>query len=439
MNTMRNGCLTTRALVIWQLARNCALNFSCVFCVPAFFRKEFDTSASIDVVRITEQAGFEAHVRLGNQVSRQFILASADTAPWPNEDVTIETAGYRELKAVLNFLYAQHHGYKYVKYIYGPDASEDVSSVCFHPSAGPRHAAWCKLLSVAESMDQGRYVKSFAGVFWLDSDLHIASLKYSLEVFLKNVREGGECDQLVKRKRMGTRAALRRSHLMTAKEYGGCGGPVLTAMFYLRNTVEGRHILKEWWNSEACSQVFPWEQRALESYVLNAHDRPKGINVFDIDSFVVKVNEETTVMNDAYMEVPAWENVTIKNMFIHDGHVCNILASESNACEMMRSVRARRTLEAWGITDVAFQKAFANIRKHHTVVLSREKLDQISNRLLDDAISKKYRRMVQNFAVSGPGTVSVDESECRWIPIGWCKTEMNASMTQGCSPSDRSL
>ena len=80
------------------------------------------------------------------------------------------TAGYLELKAVLNYLYARHHGYGYFYYEYpdsggAKDRGRGLYRVCsltgrqdeWRRNGGigyvhyrPRHASWCKLLVVAD-------------------------------------------------------------------------------------------------------------------------------------------------------------------------------------------------------------------------------------------------------------------------------------------------
>eukprot|EP00928_Gymnodinium_smaydae_P030170 TRINITY_DN22498_c0_g1_i1.p1 TRINITY_DN22498_c0_g1~~TRINITY_DN22498_c0_g1_i1.p1 ORF type:complete len:420 (+),score=25.42 TRINITY_DN22498_c0_g1_i1:62-1321(+) len=392
-------------------------------CIAGFIRKETSEDplhTDNDYISVIRHST-KLRVSLGKQEPRRYLLVSADTDPWPTNVTSMTSAKYSVLKTVANYIYAQHNGYEYVRYVY-TDASSSIENACNHPFAGPRHAAWCKLLAVAiATSDLGKHISSFAGTFWLDTDMHIATLKYSLDDFLDGAKEGSECQLLVGNNMSDTHEWLERSHVITAKEWGGCNGPFLTAMWFLRNSKEGHDILREWWNIVGCTAAFPWEQRALESYGLNVQDkRMSGLAVFDVDTHHFRGTE---ILNDFTVSVPSQDNFTFRNMFVHDGHSAQHVE--------MRAIRVRRTLSDWGITEEAFQRAIDAIRQRHIRTLSRVQLDQIGRSLYDESLAFKYDKLIKAYERVGPAGKSKLPG-CRWVPVGHCDPDNKRSRKEGC-------
>ena len=91
---------------------------------------------------------------------RKVVVVMADTRDLPTSTPkSFEEASWEQLAAVVNFKYAQAHGYEFVHYRMGYSANLRANNKgareagCEHPKYGTRHPSWCKLLGVFQALE----------------------------------------------------------------------------------------------------------------------------------------------------------------------------------------------------------------------------------------------------------------------------------------------
>ena len=394
----------------------------------------------------------------------RFVIVSGDTQRLAPSSTPMASAGYLEMKAVLNHLYARSHGYDFWFYQYdtADNSPQKTCSVDGTTGSKQRHASWCKLLVVADVFATAPAGQGVRGVLWMDTDAHFATPGVSLHKFLATVREGSGCKTLFRGapELFGSRKAVDEADLLTAQEYPGCGGPFLAAILLFRNTHGARAILRDWWNMEVCASSFPWEQRALSSYYMNI--KPNGTAVLDVGTMQSKFRPATPSLHDANPH----------EFFGHDGHVveahlareiagwCANISAFANsigqapraaghrlpgcdeagvpAVRRLRGVRALATLHYWGVTDGQFQRALHEVRTSRLRTVTRARFDALAKSVHEDRLVRQAHRLVRHWRNVSSGPPQYVPRDCRWISVGYCDERETNRQERPCPSREES-
>jgi hypothetical protein len=162
-----------------------------------------------------------------------------------------------ELMAIARLHYAQRYGYGFTRFTYEPGA--DADNTCTHPRFGARHASWCKLLVIAKLLQE--LPKSVEHLVWLDSDT-MPQQQISFPQFLKLTPNGCVSNPCTTSQPASEcKAHKDRAGLLVASNYPSCTQPGLCAVQVWRpGTKSTPKLLQAWWNTNFCSQQFPWDQ-----------------------------------------------------------------------------------------------------------------------------------------------------------------------------------
>jgi len=276
------------------------------------------------------------------------------------------------------------------------------------------------------SRGEGTGVKGF---LWLDSDANVATPEISMDAFLGSVLEGSGCNYMLEGPHLRrSRQPIEDAHLLVSRSTLQCNEPAICGLWFLRNTARGREILREWWNLDVCGAEFPWEQRALNSYLLNF--KPKDIAVMDMAAHQSK-----------WKPPPRVDDINPKLFLAHDGHVVEKSLMEKCKCtqSQARGRVALGTLQLWNVSSGAFADALAALKRKHIVNLSNQTLGQLASRVYDTDLAAQADRAVELWNRIGPKSNDLKRKpmQCRWIPVGYCDQHADeclaANLSQGVS------
>ena len=145
-----------------------------------------------------------------------------------NRNLSDVADDYQTLTAIINFRYAQRHGYQYTRYQF---TSSDTSG---HPktadTCGGRAAPWCKIISAyhaLQSMSDGDWI------MFVDSDAAFFQFNTSIEQYISSAQyEQNRSDP----------------SMILTHNFPWSFPPACTGLWMLRADKVGRDILTEWWN-----------------------------------------------------------------------------------------------------------------------------------------------------------------------------------------------
>ena len=179
-----------------------------------------------------------------------------------NRDLSPDATDYQTLTAVINFMYAQHHGYQYTRYQFDNEEIPNQLDPTLDPKnqtvCGGRAAPWCKLISIYHTLTR---IQENDWVLFMDSDSAFMKYDISIEEYLSTTKWNRTVDN--------------PSLIMSS------GYPYVmtcTGIWMVRNDKVGRTVLKEWWNCQLqetgqCQQYF--EKHSFEQPVFNFHLFPR--------------------------------------------------------------------------------------------------------------------------------------------------------------------
>lgn len=212
-------------------------------------------------------------------------------APLPSNATDIRHLPYLSLTLAANFLYAQHHGYRFVFYNFS-------GTGCRHPNFEEEKRnlpmTWCKLAVLEDAFFGTRHEHHCQLLLLLDSDAVISDFSVRLESFAQKYSQGrtvtiahlDNSTMSLPDNILWQVHGVQRSHPWMFFSQPG-GGNFLNAGVILFQRGDGeqlRTILKVWWNSASmtppelepgrprpcwgnCLRNWPHEQAVFEIFV----------------------------------------------------------------------------------------------------------------------------------------------------------------------------
>eukprot|EP00656_Telonema_subtile_P015350 TRINITY_DN1801_c0_g1_i6.p1 TRINITY_DN1801_c0_g1~~TRINITY_DN1801_c0_g1_i6.p1 ORF type:complete len:536 (-),score=101.02 TRINITY_DN1801_c0_g1_i6:301-1908(-) len=228
---------------------------------------------------------------------RKVVVVMADTRDLPTSTPkSFEEASWEQLAAVVNFKYAQAHGYEFVHYRMGYSGDSHGDQVgCKHPKYGARHPSWCKLLGIFEALELESKLLLSSDiedplVMYVDSDMVFNKPEVALEDYLARspvmrtipmpnpnlVEEGfplqgkkqpgGRCDAVCAAERAN---ATMLVNMDPNGGFGNCGMQIYRS----RDPQRSMALLSSFWNLNDPSHNtgFPWEQYSFNHWLWPEH------------------------------------------------------------------------------------------------------------------------------------------------------------------------